>query len=121
MDPLKRAVTDDSMLALLKAFERLRTLDREMPGQVVSTFLYIASHDPCHKQAIEEDLVHTTASCSRNIDWLCDRARYESRAGLRLVEKYRDPSNGRRFLVRLTPKGQALTRDIHSDLYGPIR
>lgn len=121
MDPLKRAVTDDSMLTLLKAFERLRVLDREMPGQVVSTFLYIASHDPCHKQAIEEDLCHTTASCSRNIDWLCTRSRYESKSGLRLVEKYRDPSNGRRFMCRLTSKGQALARDILNDLYGPIR
>lgn len=120
MDPLKRAITDDSMLALLRAFERLRTLDREMPGQVVSTFLYVASHDPCHKQAIEEDLVHTTASCSRNLDWLCDRTRYD-KGGLELVEKYRDPSNGRRFLCRLTPKGQALVRDILTDLYGPIR
>ena len=118
MDPLKRAVTDDSMLAFLRAFERLRTLDREMPGQVVSTFLYIASHDPCHKQAIEEDLVHTTASCSRNIDLLCERQRYKNREGLHLVEKYRDPSNARRFLVRLTPKGIALIKSIREDLYG---
>jgi len=120
MDPLKRAITDDSTLAVLKAFERLRMLDREMPAQVVSTFLYIASHDPCHKQAIEEDLCHSTAAASRNIDWLCGRQRL-SKPGLELVEKYRDPSNGRRFLCRLTSKGQALVRDITEDLYGPIR
>jgi len=120
MDPLRRAITDDSMLVLLKAFERLRILDRELPAQVVSTFLYIASHDPCHKQAIEEDLCHSTAAASRNIDWLAGRQRL-SKPGLNLVEKYRDPSNGRRFLCRLTSTGQALVRDITTDLYGPIR
>jgi len=120
MDPLKRSITNDSTLQILKAFERLRTLDREMPAQVVSTFLYVASHDPCHKQAIEEDLCHSTAAASRNIDWLAGRQRL-SKPGLELVEKYRDPSNGRRFLCRLTPKGQALARDLIEDLYGPIR
>ena len=117
MLPLKRSLTNDDLNHVLRAFERLRMLDRELPAQVVSTFLYIASHNPCHKQAVEEDLVHTTASASRNIDWLGLRSRYK-KAGLGLVEKYRDPENGRRFLCRLTPKGEALSRDIQGDLYG---
>ena len=45
-------------------------MNREIPGQLVSCFLYIASHDGCHKQAMEEALNLTTASASRNTDWL---------------------------------------------------
>ena len=120
MDPLKRSLTNDDLAAVLRMFERFRGLDRELPAQIISTFLYVARHDPCHKQAIEEDLNHTTASCSRNLDWLAGRTRFK-KAGLQLVEKYRDPGNGRRFMCRLTPKGQSLARDILGDLYGPVR
>lgn len=102
---------------MLIAIERLRVLDREIPAQLVSCFLYIASHNPCHKEAIEEDLGYTSASSSRNIDYLSDKHRL-NKPGLRLIVKERDPSNGRRILLYLSPKGEQLVNDLRNDLYG---
>jgi DNA-binding MarR family transcriptional regulator len=36
----------------------------------------------------------------------------ETHPGLDLLEVYRDPEEGRRFLVRLTSKGKALLRQL---------
>lgn len=102
---------------MLTAIERLRVLDREIPAQVVSCFLYVASHNPCHKEALEEDLGYTTASSSRNIDWLSGKHRL-NKPGLDLVIKERDPSNKRRLLLYLSPKGEQLVNDLRNDLYG---
>lgn len=104
------------MVRLLKAVERLRILDREVPGQVVSCFLYIASHNPCHKEALEEDLGFTTASSSRNIDWLTNKHRL-SKPGMGIIIKQRDPTNGRRLILKLSPKGEELIASLTSDLY----
>ena len=116
-DPLKRAVTDDHMLKLMKAFELLRLMDREIPGQLVSAFFYVCSHDPCHKLAMEEDLGLRTASASRLTDWLSDFHRL-GKPGLGLIEKYTDPSNRRRQYLRLTEKGKSLRKQIEELVYG---
>ena len=112
--PLRRQETDNQLKRFLDAWEVLRTSHREMPAQAVSVLLYVASHNDCHKQAIEEDLELTTASCSRVIDIINEgngRKCVEA-PGLGLVQKYRDPSNGRRLLVKLTPKGEHMLRQI---------
>jgi DNA-binding MarR family transcriptional regulator len=111
MDPLKRTVTSRQTMSLLNAFELLRLMDREIPGQLVSAFLYIASHNPCHKQAMEEDLGFKTSSASRTTDWLSDYHRL-GKPGLGLIKKYKDPSNWRRVLLKLTPKGEALIKQM---------
>lgn len=108
MDPLKRAITNDRLLAVLKAWELLRILHTELPAQAVTIFLYVGSHNPCHKLAIEEDQGLTTASCSRMIDVLSEQNYRLKKPGLGLIEKYLDVSNRRRYLLRLTPKGKAL-------------
>ena len=118
MDPLKRQLTNESINKLLLAWELLRTQHREVPAQAVTTFLYVASHDPCHKQAIEEDQDLTPASCSRMISFLTNSGRPGvNPSGLPLVEKYTDPYNGRRFMVRLTPKGKAIANSILEVIY----
>lgn len=106
-DPLKRQLTDPRINRFLGAFNLLREMDREIPGQLVSAFLYIASHNPCHKQALEEDLDLKMSSASRLIDWLSDYHRL-GKPGLGLVRKHKDPSNYRRVIVELTPKGKRL-------------
>jgi DNA-binding MarR family transcriptional regulator len=105
------------MAQLLKAFELLRLMDREIPGQLVSAFLYIASHNPCHKQALEEDLDLPTSSSSRLVDWLSHYHRL-GKPGLGLVTKTKDPTNFRRIIVTLTPKGESLARQMKEHLYG---
>ena len=114
MDPLARSVTDEQFLKLLSVWELIRTRHREIPAQAITVLLYVASHNPCHKQAIEEDQGLTTASCSRMIDLLHEgpgRAGV-SGVGLGLITKEYDLSNKRRLLIRLSSSGQSLVQEI---------
>lgn len=117
MDPLRRELTDPSHKGLAEVIDLLRLMDREVPAQVVATFLYVAMHDGCHKQALEEDLQMTTASGSRNTSWLTKKHRLK-KPGLDLITKEVDPTNRRRAILRLTPKGKALANRFNEALYG---
>ena len=114
-DPLAIQCTDARLDKVHQAFDMLRLLDREIPGQLVSTFLYIASHDGCHKQALEQELDMTTASSSRNTDWLSDGRMGIKHQGLGLITKEQD---GRRQRLRLTSKGKQLAKQMKSIIYG---
>ncbi len=118
VDPLKRQLTDTAVNSMLQAWELLRTQHREIPAQAVTVLLYIASHNPCHKQSIEEDQGLSTASCSRMVDFLSanDSRPNVKNNGLGFVEKYSDPSNGRRFLLKLTPQGEMFIQQIKDTL-----
>ena len=118
LDPLKRLETDAKLSSLLQVWEIIRTKHREIPAQAVTVLLYVASHNPCHKQSIEEDQDLTTSSCSRMIDLLNKGSGRDGvqTPGLALIEKYSDPSNGRRFLLRLTPEGEDLVDQIKDTL-----
>ena len=120
MDPLKRLETDRQLSLMLTAWETLRLTHREIPAQAVTCLLYVASHNPCHKQAIEEDQNLTTASCSRMIDLLADGTGRKGviTPGLGLITKYTDPGNARRQMCKLTPKGEQLVHLIKSIIYG---
>lgn len=117
MDPLRRTRTNPQIERLLKAINLLRLLDREMPAQVIATFLYVASHDACHKLAMEEELNFSTASGSRNTDWLSEYHRL-NKPGLNLITKEVDPTNRRRQILKLTPKGKELMNQLQDILYG---
>jgi DNA-binding MarR family transcriptional regulator len=105
------------MEKIQRAFDLIRIKDREMPGQVVSVFLYIASHDGCNKQALEQELGLTTASSSRNTDLLSTGRIGRETSGLGLITKEEDPSNGRRQVLKLTPEGKDLARSIKQTIY----
>ena len=55
MEPFRKT-TDQDMEKLLKAVELFRAYDPEMPAQVMSVFLYIASHDDCSKVQLQDQL-----------------------------------------------------------------
>jgi len=95
-------------------------MDREVPAQVISAFLYVASHDGCHSLALMEDLDMTGASVSRNTDWLSKRHRL-NKPGLDLIVKEVDPSDRRRQILRLTPRGNDVHKKLLSILYGDIQ
>ena len=116
MDPLRSQCTDAQLERLLKAMDVIRLMDGEMPAQLVSCLLYIASHKNCHKQAMEDYLNISTASGSRNTDWLSNKHRL-GKPGLNLITKERDPSNGRRLVLKLTNKGEQLIKQIRTTLY----
>lgn len=116
--PIKNELTDASMAKVLAISEEFRSLDTEVPGQLVSVFLYIASHNPCHMQAIENDLRLSPNSVSRNTDWLSKYHRL-GKPGMGLVVKIADPVNARRRLVQLTEKGHRLVDRINQILESP--
>ena len=67
---------------------------------------------------MERALEFSTASGSRNTDWLSGKHRILDRQGLGLIIKSRDPTNKRRLLLQLTPKGKRLVQTIKDILYG---
>ena len=117
MDPLKKDITDDTTLRLMRSLDVLRSLDREVPGQVSAAFLYIASHNPCHKMAMEYELDISSASASRVCDHLSDWKRL-GKSGLGLVIKYEDPSNRRKVMLKLSPFGEAIIHKMKVCLNG---
>lgn len=117
MDPLRRTLTNPDMDRLGRVMNLLRILDKEVPAQVLACFFYIASHDNCHKTALEEDLNMPNSSASRNIARLTERHRL-NKAGMGLIIKEDDPSNRRRLQLRLSPRGQELIKQIEAILYG---
>lgn len=117
MDPLKKDITDDTTLRIMRSLDVLRSLDREVPGQVSAAFLYIASHNPCHKMAMEYELDISSASASRVCDHLSDWKRL-GKSGLGLVIKYEDPSNRRKVMLRLSPFGEAIIHKMKVCLNG---
>lgn len=115
-DP-SRGVTDFQMQKLAQAVELFRTHDKQIPAQVIATFLYVASHDDCLKVDLEKALAFSSASGSRNTDWLSEFHRL-NKAGLGLIIKYRDPTNRRKQILKLSPKGRILVNQLKQILYG---
>lgn len=109
--PLVKPLTDDVMWKLCRIHELFRVKDVEVPGQLVSVFCYIASHNPCNLQAIEKELGLSPNSTSRNTDWLSTHHRL-GKPGMGLIYKKRDPFNGRRRIVELTDKGYEMIDQI---------
>ena len=113
--------SDPQMDKILRAVGVIRELDRnskshELPIQVVSLFLYIASRNNCNKQDAEDHLTMSKASASRNTDWL-SRTHYNGRPGLNLIRKEVDPYDRRKSTLRLTRKGRDLVEKLTSILY----
>ena len=117
MDPVRRTRTNPDMERMLRVMNALRVLDRSVPAQALACLFYVASHDGCHKQALEEDLGLTTASSSRNIARLTS-AHYLGKPGMDLITKEHDTTDGKRLILRLTQRGHDLVRQIESILYG---
>lgn len=119
MEPFRKT-TDPEMEKLLKAMELFRSYDPEIPAQVISVFLYIASHDDVSKVQIQdkyEGLNMPSASASRNTDWLSHKHRL-GKSGLNWIIKYRDPTDMRKQIMKLSPQGVLLVKQLRDILYG---
>lgn len=116
MDPIRNEVTDPVVLRMLRCDAKLRDLGSDVTAEVIGSFFYIASHDGCHKQALEQELGLSTAAASRITDWLSQR-RSPSKQGLDLITKELDPVGRRRVILKLTPKGQSIINQLKSLLY----
>lgn len=77
----------------------------------VQVFLEIASRGKCTYEEIGEALNLTNSSVSRVVNAIGQTHR-SGRPGYGWVETFPDPDEGRRYLVALTAKGEALARLI---------
>lgn len=113
----KSQVTDEELLPLLEVMEEFRSFHKEVPAQVLSTFLYIATHNPCHLKTLQEGLKMKQGSASRCTDWLADINRLK-KPGMNLIKKEPDPLSANRMVVSLTAKGERLAANLRRILYG---
>ena len=120
MNPIKKSVTNSKLLPLLEVIELFRKFDKEIPAQVISTYLYVATHDKCHKVALQEELGYSSASASRNSDFLSPTHRLKKK-GFSLLNKYFDPSDKRLAVLELSEDGKKLMYELMSILYDPFR
>ena len=80
-----------------------------LPLHHAQVFLFICQQEPVTYRQIEQAFDISNASASRIVNSLGENAKHRQEC-LGLVEVIIDPSEGRRYLVRLTKKGKA-TRD----------
>ena len=99
---------------LARALDVFKTLDpAQLPAHRIRFFLEIAQHGQIDYRELEQRLVTSNASVSRNVQALSD-IREDGRAGFGLVETFKDPADGRRFLVRLTTRGKHLMNQLRA-------
>jgi|TARA_B100000035_G_scaffold250674_1_gene219663 hypothetical protein len=111
--------TRSDMLRLLGVIETLRVLDVEMPAQVISCFLFVASRpDGCTSAEMQEELGLTPASMSRNTTWLTGEHRSNPKRGLNLITKEVYQPNKRLRYLRLTQQGRNLAKQLSTQLNG---
>ena len=95
---------------LLEALEYVRTIDEDIPIQTLSVFLYISLHAPeCRQSELTEWLGMAQSTVSRNISYLRKRNRL-GKPGMGLVESVESQEDRRYKVLRLTPKGEKLSR-----------
>ena len=111
---------DPDARRIFEAVELLRCLDKEMPAQLVATFLFIAAHGPVDTVTIADRLKMNSGSVSRNTDWLTTNHRLKTREGLGLIIKEEHPTHWRTRLCRLSPKGESLIQQIKQKIYEDI-
>lgn len=99
---------------LARALDVFATLDPiEFPLHRAQLFLEVARRGQpgATFTELEEALSLTNGSISRGVSALGDVNRH-GEPGYRLLEVAKDPRQTRRFLVRLSPRGRALLRQI---------
>jgi DNA-binding MarR family transcriptional regulator len=107
------------MYRLLKVVEALRVLDVEMPAQVMSCFLFVASRDNgCTSAELQVELGLTAASMSRCTDWLTGQHRSNPSRGLNLITKEVYQVNKRLRFLQLTQQGRNLAKQLSTHLHG---
>lgn len=100
-----------SLATLGKAIQRLRAIDPEMPMQTALLFLLVAQRPGLTMKEIEEVMLVSQASVSRNVAALSQWSRHD-KPGHGLVLAREDPLERRRKIVFLTQRGELLAREL---------
>ena len=110
-------IGDPELFALYRSIEvaRKRVPQVELPGQLLSVFLYIAAVEgPCTLLDIQQGTGISQSSVSRLTNWLADKTR-TGKPGLNWIKK--EPF-GMTVRVYLTTKGEDIAREIWEAAYG---
>lgn len=102
---------------LLAAVSVIRAEDPEMPLQQVALFLEIAIREGQSLNELQHRIGMANSSTSRGVTSLSTRV-MQGREGLGLVSNDPDPTERRRNLHNLTPKGESLARHCVEVLSG---
>ena len=86
--------------------------ERELPAQLIATFLYIAHNPGKRQEEIAEACQISNSAASRNISWLGKYNKLKRRSGLRWVESYKLDGDHRSNYQRLTPLGQRIVDEL---------
>lgn len=76
-------------------------------------FVLIAEMQPCTQQELAKALGVSPSSISRTLMALGETTR-KGEAGYDLLDVGKDPDEGRRFLIRLNARGEALRRALEA-------
>ena len=98
---------------LLKIIEEMRKFDSHMESQTIAVFFYVCQYgavDGVSMKNISKELGLAQSTVSRNCYKLSDKIK--EKPGIGLLQSFEDPTERRRKLVRLTPRGKR----VHSTL-----
>ena len=99
------------MKQLFRAMSLLKEQDDRFPINAVLTLLYIAEHNPCLKQDMENALGFNSASGSRNTDYLSTINRLR-KPGLGFITKEDNPYDRRQTTLALTERGEEFIHQL---------
>jgi DNA-binding MarR family transcriptional regulator len=99
------------MKNLQRAFKAFHSLDHKFPINAALALLYIAEHEPCLKQDMEAALDFSSASGSRNTDYLCNSNRLK-KPGMGFIVKEEAIEDRRHSVLTLTDKGRLFLQSI---------
>jgi DNA-binding MarR family transcriptional regulator len=99
------------MFRLAATIDEFRSLDKDIPGQAVVTFLVVAQKPGISSKELLQRIGVSQASISRNLALLGEWDRHGN-PGLQLVDLIEDPVDRRNKIAFLTPRGKALVGKI---------
>ena len=108
-------MTKPDVAALLRALsEMTRELDRDLPITSALVLLSVArgGSEGVDQGRVQEALELSSAGISRTVQTLGKVHYLKGKDGLDLVDRAFDPTDNRRRVVKLTPRGEKLMRAV---------
>lgn len=89
------------------------TKDKNLVMHHLQMLIFIGNHRSVTYQQIQEEFDLSNVAASRSANALCDTARHRQNP-YGLVQIYRDPHEGRRYRLALSPKGLHLYEQLEA-------
>jgi DNA-binding MarR family transcriptional regulator len=102
---------EEYIRAMLKCVNKLRKHNPNIPPQQISILFEVYLNPGCTMVQLKDNLGLAQSSVSRSIAAL-SKLQQQDKLGLNLVKAIEDPRERRRKVVKLTPKGEYLMRNL---------